>query len=814
MNKNMDTMSQPDLQWEKTDPNQRIELAQYQGYRDTNPTPLIGSYQSIFESFIEPDEYRHTKEGPAFLIGPCKGKRSGENIPIGYVAVIDADKSINEMKETVDGAPHPVKVHEALVGWDISHCLYTTFRHGSEVGNRYRIIIPTTVRNREELQALTVYLTELLQAQAGLPLALSSESYVWGQGWNKPRVPYAGAEYLCRIHFGKTPRPDQLVKLYDFTPGRRHRMAPLKDSQEINIFSPSGVVEKFLPIPHLLEAAGYTYVSQSVMLNYQGEETIVFRYRRPGSTSAPGVVVFQAYGRWKAYSHHDKEKDPLNNGFANDALDVYRLINGFPDNGSALASLVSTLEEFTIDEMQRNHPTIMEGGYKFRFGNQYIDDFGALSYKLLDMQAFVSAMQNQPGVPMLSTSKDGEETEANAGGEAQVVMKGRAEYWRACRRRLLYNGIIYYPSPIMDEPELAVEKGTKLYFNAFRTWNVEARPGHWPLLEWHLRNTICGGHEEEYSYLLDWFAHLFQYPNEKPQVALVLQGGRGWGKTLLLAELARKMGTHAFIAGNNRLLTGNFNSHLRNKLFLVVEESFWSGSHKDRGVLQHIITDPVTGYEQKGVDAEAGISYLRVAMITNNDWAVPAGTDERRYFIPSICDASKQQKFRDIAAGNKQNHFFIRLLTELHNGGLEAFIHDMALHKFDRDSVRIVPETSKLMEQKEMSLDWIDKWLLEALREGTIHSKMYGVSLWSGTGCSIPHQSLKESLREATPQSVAYSDKSTTAMVINRMHSILGRTLVRSEGALDGSIHIFGDVSLCRVKFENYCGFPVQWAEA
>jgi hypothetical protein len=452
----------------------------------------------------------------------------------------------------------------------------------------------------------------------------------------------------------------------------------------------------------------------------------------------------------------------------------------------------------------------MEGGCKFKFGNEYVDDFGSSSYRLLDLQAFVSAMQNQPGVPMLMSAEDDEDMDE---GAVQVVMKSRAEYWRTCRRRVLYNGIIYHPCAFNEEPTMAVEKGNKLYFNSFRDWHIHlpAKPGKWPLLQWHLFNAICGGVEEEYEYILNWFAHLFQFPQEKPQVALVLQGGRGWGKTLLLSELARKMGTHAFIAGNNRLLTGNFNSHLRNKLLLVVEESFWSGSHKDRGVLQHIITDPITGYEQKGVDAEAGVSFLRVAMITNNDWAVPAGTDERRYFIPSICDASKQHKMTDIAAGNTQNHFFIRLLTELRNGGLEAFVKDMADRVFDRDDVRRVPQTSKLMEQKEMSLDWIDQWLLEALQQGNIHSRQFGTSLWSSWGCSISHQSLKEALKDATPQSVTYSDKNTVNLVLGRLSTILGKPMVRKEQSAEGLRHIFGDSAVCRAKFEAYCGFPVIW---
>ena len=789
------------MRWQQTDPAQRIELAEYRGIKDNKTIPLIATYKTLFDSLAAPDETNHTKDGRSFMIGPCPLKRSGRNLQKGYLAVLDADKSLGENHIQVDGAPPPTRVSEVLTKYDISHCLFTTYSHGSVKGNRYRILFPVEVEGEAELKGLMVYITELLQSE-GLQIALSRESYVWGQGWYFPRVPYEGSEYIWRVHYGKVPDVKELADVYGFR-NQRPRMASAIDSTELHDSSPLGLIAKALPIQTQLETAGYEFVSQGLQLDEDGREVPVLRYRKPDTTSAPGVVVFYSRNRWRVYSFHTD--DVLNNGHANDACDTYMLLNGIEDPSEAIRILVPVLQDFIIDELQNSYPTILEHGTRYRYGNQYVDDLGGHSYRMMDQATFTAAMMNQPGVPVIQVDGDGIE---------QVRMVARDAFWRACKSRIVYNGLCYLPSPITDSPEAIVTKSGKPYFNMFRNWNLTPTAGRWDLLQWHLRHVICGSNEEEYEYLMDWFSHLFQFPFEKPGVALVLQGGRGWGKSMLLQELATRLGPHAFVAGNNRLLTGNFNSHLRNKLLLVVEESFWSGNHKDRGILQHVITDQVTGYEQKGVDAEAGISYLRVAMITNEDWAVPAATDERRYFTPSLTDAAKQQKLLDMASGKQDNHYFIRLQTELKNGGLEAFADFCATRKFNRERVRQVPDTEKLREQKSLSLDWIDNWLRNALDNGRVASKEHGVALWGDAGCYVSSALLTSSLLEAAPLAVRQSDKSVATSLGLRLKKIFGTGSIRRSRKADGIYYLLSPVNKLRSDFDRYAGIGIDWGDS
>lgn len=782
------------LGWVATDPEQKIVLSRYSGYHDNSPIEYITTYRQFFNSLQQPDKDRRSKEGEAFMTGACKGLRSGRNLAQVVLAVYDADKSVDEKGREVEGAPPPKQVHEALTAWNISHCIYTTFSHG-EKGNRYRIVFPAQLDSKHELRAFQTYVTELLQVHAKLPIALVPESYAWGQGWNMPRVAHRDAPFFSAVHFGFTPSAKDLAGIYDFRPDGP-RMPPVLHAGELAANSPIGVVCQYLPMQELLLGAGYEFVSQSTMLNHEGKETLVYRYRKPGSDSPPGVIVFMSGGRWRCYSHHSS--DPLNNGHANDAFDAFRLLNGIQDSQQAMIAVLPLVHELINEELNSKHPTVMEAGIKLRYGNTYVDDVGGESYRWMDQTAFIQMMKNQPGVPIVATDSENTNT---------VKMEGRAEYWINNRNRINYNGLTFSPPHILHKPLASIYRGGKPYFNTFHAWPIKPYRGVWPLLEWHIREAICGGNEDEYEYFCNWVAHLIQRPAEKPGISVVLQGPRGAGKTLVMSALAQKLAPYSFVAGNNSQLVGNFNSHLRNKLLLVVEESFWAGSHRDKGTLQHLITDHLTSYEKKGFDSESGVSYLRVSMITNDDWAVPASAaDERRYFLPSICEAAIARDTKD----GRKGFFFPKLASEMQSGGLEAFLWDMAHRDLSEVSLRTIPATQKLADQKMLSLDWLDNWIHDALQSGVIAVKDDKIP-WTQHGCRISMSRLKDSLNDAAPNYSAFKERSALTLFSLRFKKLFGEIPFTRSGGIGGTDYVFYSIDLYRQQFETYVKIPISW---
>lgn len=96
---------------------------------------------------------------------------------------------------------------------------------------------------------------------------------------------------------------------------------------------------------------------------------------------------------------------------------------------------------------------------------------------------------------------------------------------------------------------------------------------------------------------------------------------------------------------------------------------------------------------------------------SNENWVVPAGTDERRFAVFDVADQWKEDHQR-----------FADLYAELANGGREALLADLlsvALDAPEAPNLRVIPKTKALLEQKVRSLDPITAWWLGRLIDGS-----------------------------------------------------------------------------------------------
>ena len=102
---------------------------------------------------------------------------------------------------------------------------------------------------------------------------------------------------------------------------------------------------------------------------------------------------------------------------------------------------------------------------------------------------------------------------------------------------------------------------------------------------------------------------------------------------------------------------------------------------------------------------------------SNEDWVVPAGKDERRFAVFDIKDKAKGD-----------SNYFSALFREVerpeNKGALLDYLLEFDLSKID---LRDIPKTSGLFEQKVRSLDPVESWWLERLREG---SQLPGADQW------------------------------------------------------------------------------------
>ncbi len=275
-----------------------------------------------------------------------------------------------------------------------------------------------------------------------------------------------------------------------------------------------------------------------------------------------------------------------------------------------------------------------------------------------------------------------------------------AEWWLRHPNRRQYDRVVFRPNE--DE-----EVGG--CYNLWRGFGVEPAPGDCSLFLHHIHYTLCGGDEDIYLYVLRWMARAVQFPGKPGQVAIVLKGRMGTGKSFFAKTFGRLFGRHYLSVSDSKRLVSNFNSHLRDCVVLFADEAFYAGDKKHESILKALITEEMLAIEAKGKDIEMGASCLHIIMSSNEDWAVPAAMDDRRFLILDVQDKKR----------NDHKHFE-KIQAQMEAGGYSALL-DMLL-KMDITSfnVRHRPETAALEYEKMMSLGPVEAYWYECLRTGNL----------------------------------------------------------------------------------------------
>jgi hypothetical protein len=248
--------------------------------------------------------------------------------------------------------------------------------------------------------------------------------------------------------------------------------------------------------------------------------------------------------------------------------------------------------------------------------------------------------------------------------------------------------------------------------NAYNLWQgfaCEAIPGDCSLFLEHISENICARNKEYYDYLLGWMARCIQKPDCQGEVAVVLRGEMGTGKGVMARGVGSLFGRHFLQISDPKHLVGNFNSHLRDCVVLFSDEAFWAGDKKHEAVLKALITEDTLAIEGKGVDLVAGANYIHLIMASNSNWVVPAGSQERRFFVLDVSQEKMQNK-----------PYFAAIRKQLDNGGREALLHYLLTYDISNFEVRDMPKTGALQDQKLYSYSPEESWWFEKLEEGRL----------------------------------------------------------------------------------------------
>lgn len=285
-------------------------------------------------------------------------------------------------------------------------------------------------------------------------------------------------------------------------------------------------------------------------------------------------------------------------------------------------------------------------------------------------------------------------------GKGQPKLISIAKDWLDSPDKRKFNRIIFAPNNTCPD----------MCYNLWKGFAVEPKKGDWSKFRHHIYTIISSEKDYIFNWIMAWMARIVQDPGGKrPGTAIVLRGEQGVGKGCFLSEFGKTFGNHFMQINNQKQLTSRFNSHLKNVLFLFVDEGFWAGDKSAEGVIKGIITEDLLVIEAKGKDVFVLENHINLALASNNEWVVPSGLDERRFFVI------------DVSSGKKQDtKYFKKIFDEMKNGGREAMLFDLLKHDRSKIDLRKFPRTAALLDQIVESMSPVHKFWFEKMRSGQL----------------------------------------------------------------------------------------------
>jgi hypothetical protein len=279
-------------------------------------------------------------------------------------------------------------------------------------------------------------------------------------------------------------------------------------------------------------------------------------------------------------------------------------------------------------------------------------------------------------------------------GNPKFVPLGK--WWLEHPLRRTYKKVVFAPN--QDIPDA---------YNLWKGFAVKAIAGDWSLFRDHILHVVCSGDEDCFQYLIRWMARCVQEPESSGQVAVVLRGGKGCGKSLFVETFGRLFGEHFLATTSAEHIAGRFNEHLQTIVVLFGDEAFFAGNKDHERTLKGLVTQDELSFEGKGRPVKMGRNHVHLLLASNSTWVVPAHGRERRYLVLDVSDDK---------TGDRD--YFCAIAQQMTSGGSEAMLYDLKHMDLTDFEVRDFPQTAALWEQQQESARFEESLMVEILKDG------------------------------------------------------------------------------------------------
>jgi hypothetical protein len=233
---------------------------------------------------------------------------------------------------------------------------------------------------------------------------------------------------------------------------------------------------------------------------------------------------------------------------------------------------------------------------------------------------------------------------------------------------------------------------------------------------------------------------------------------------------------------------------------VFLDEALWGGDKKREGILKALITEPMLQLEAKFRDPIMVTNRLRIIAASNNDWSVPTGIGDRRWFILNVASTY---------AGTGHREYWNALYAEIESAGAAAMFYDLLQTDLCGFNVLAMPHTLAKAQQQVQSLTGTEAWLHHILQEGAV-----GYSSWQQNGLEVATAEAYKDFSEFSREQHEFKPDGK-ALWSRKIRATLGPCVDDTRLTIGGGrirSFKFGPLIDCRRRFAKSIGAPeLQW---
>ena len=327
--------------------------------------------------------------------------------------------------------------------------------------------------------------------------------------------------------------------------------------------------------------------------------------------------------------------------------------------------------------------------------------------------------------------------------------------------------------------------------NAYRGFGVTPQPGD--ITPWLIAQRGVIPDPDVSRYHVDWLAWKVQNPGAVPDTLMVIYGPKGAGKDALHEPVVQIFKPHAIVLSDPKHLTSNFNAHLEDKLFAVLDEAAFPGDPRIVNKLKAIVTAKDTSFERKGFDVAAGRNYCAFVITTNDPHAWYTTKDERRCVAVEASDR----------LCHRQNDFWVWYYAWLERGGAAHLLHYLINRDISGFNPRNIPKSAALRAQLQQTVqrDPVDTWWATVLTSECFTHNGFETDLVDGV--PVPIADVRSSYEE---HARGYRNAQPWNLAMRRLRQLVSPGTITTTRPNGRRMLVFPPIADMRSAFRRHTG--------